>query len=157
VGSGAGEATAAAAACATVDVAIVGAGYAGLSAGLALTRKGRLIAAFDAMNPGEGASTRNGGITSGSIRPDYATITWRFGERKAIDIEAEGKVAREFLYEFIRTEALACDFQQVGHFKGAFGYDQYDQMARGAEVLAKRLGIESYAVSVGTCRSRLNS
>ena len=70
---------------------IVGAGYAGLSAGLALAREGRSVAAFDAMNPGEGASTRNGGITSGSIRPDYATITRRFGEQKAIAIEAEGK------------------------------------------------------------------
>ncbi|MBE7202602.1 MAG: FAD-binding oxidoreductase, partial [Parafilimonas terrae] len=51
-----------------VDVAIVGAGFAGLSAGLILAREGRSVAAFDAMNPGEGASTRNGGITSGNIR-----------------------------------------------------------------------------------------
>ena len=66
-----------------LDVAIIGAGYAGLSAGLVLAREGRSVAAFDAMNPGEGASTRNGGITSGSIRPDYATITRRFGEHLA--------------------------------------------------------------------------
>src|SRR5205814_5458054 len=52
-----------------LDVLIVGAGYAGLSAGLVLAREGRSVAAFDAMNPGGGASTRNGGITSGSIRP----------------------------------------------------------------------------------------
>ncbi|MER8440453.1 FAD-binding oxidoreductase [Mesorhizobium sp. M1312] len=129
-----------------LDVAIVGAGYAGLSAGLALAREGRSVAAFDAMNPGEGASTRNGGITSGSIRPDYATITRRFGEEKAMAIEAEGKVAREFLYDFIETEGLDCDFRLVGQFKGAFGYEQYGKMARGAETLAKKLGIESYAV-----------
>jgi glycine/D-amino acid oxidase-like deaminating enzyme len=129
-----------------LDVAIVGAGYAGLSAGLALAREGRSVAAFDAMNPGEGASSRNGGITSGNIRLDYATITRRFGEQKAIAIEAEGKIAREFLYDFIETEGLDCDFQLVGLFKGAIGYEQYEQMARGAEGLAKRLGIESYAV-----------
>jgi glycine/D-amino acid oxidase-like deaminating enzyme len=98
------------------------------------------------MNPGEGASSRNGGITSGSIRPDCATIARRFGEEKAKAIEAEGKVAREFLYDFIKTEGLACDFRLVGLFKGAFGYDQYDKMARSAEALATRLGIESYAV-----------
>ncbi|MER9890805.1 FAD-binding oxidoreductase [Mesorhizobium sp. M0119] len=129
-----------------LDVAIVGAGYAGLSAGLVLAREGRSVAAFDAMNPGEGASTRNGGITSGSIRPDYATITRRFGEEKAMAIEAEGKVAREFLYDFIKTEGLDCDFRLVGQFKGAFGYEQYEKMARGAETLAKKLGIESYPV-----------
>lgn len=130
----------------TLDVLIVGAGYAGLSAGLVLAREGRSVAAFDAMNPGEGASTRNGGITSGSIRPDYATLTRRFGEEKALAIEAEGKTAREFLYDFIRTEGLACDFQPVGQFKGAFGYEQYETMARTAERLAKKLGIEAYAV-----------
>ena len=85
-------------------------------------------------------------MTSGTIRLDYATITRRFGEAKAMAIEAEGKIAREFLYDFIATEGLACDFRLVGAFKGALGYNQYETMARGAEALAKRLGIESYAV-----------
>jgi glycine/D-amino acid oxidase-like deaminating enzyme len=129
-----------------LDVVIVGAGYAGLSAGLALARAGRSVAAFDAMNPGEGASSRNGGMTSGSIRPDSATINRRFGEGKALAIEAEGKVAREFLYDFIAAEGLACDFKQVGSFSGALGFEQYETKARGAEALAKRLGIEAYAV-----------
>src|SRR5688572_21993397 len=113
-----------------LDVAIIGAGYAGLSAGLVLARAGRSVAAFHAMSPGEGASPRNGGITSRSIRPNYATITQRFGEEKAIAIEAEGKIAREFLYDFIKTERLDCDLQLVGRFTGALGYDQYDKMAR---------------------------
>ncbi|MGY3546310.1 glycine/D-amino acid oxidase-like deaminating enzyme [Bradyrhizobium sp. USDA 4472] len=129
-----------------LDVVIVGAGYAGLSAGLVLAREGRSVAAFDAMDPGEGASTRNGGITSGSIRPDYATLSRRFGEEKALAIEAEGKAAREFLYEFIKTEGITCDFQPVGQFKGAFGFEQYEAMARTAERLAKKLKIEAYAV-----------
>ncbi|MCK1735506.1 FAD-binding oxidoreductase [Bradyrhizobium sp. 138] len=129
-----------------LDVLIVGAGYAGLAAGLVLAREGRSVAAFDAMNPGEGASTRNGGITSGSIRPDYDTLARRFGEGKALAIEAEGNAAREFLYDFIKTEGLACDFQLVGQFKGAFGYEQYEAMARSAERLAKKLGIEAYPV-----------
>jgi glycine/D-amino acid oxidase-like deaminating enzyme len=129
-----------------LDVLIVGAGYAGLAAGLELARAGRSVAAFDAMSPGEGASSRNGGITSGSIRPDYATLSRRFGEKKALAIEAEGKLAREFLYDFIATERLDCDLQLSGLFRGAIGHEQYESMARGAEALAKRLGIESYAV-----------
>ncbi|MGR2740347.1 FAD-dependent oxidoreductase [Billgrantia sp. Q4P2] len=129
-----------------LDVLIVGAGYAGLSAGLALSRAGRSVAAFDVMSPGEGASSRNGGITSGSIRPDYATLSRRFGEKKALTIEAEGKIAREFLYDFIETERLDCNFQLTGLFRGAIGFEQYESMARGAEALAKRLGIDSYAV-----------
>jgi len=129
-----------------LDVAIVGAGYAGLAAGLALARAGRTVAAFDAMNPGEGASTRNGGITSGSIRPGLATMTRRFGAATALGIEAEGKAARQFLADFIRDEAIDCDFQMTGLFKGAIGLDQYDSMAREAERLSKALGIETHAV-----------
>jgi glycine/D-amino acid oxidase-like deaminating enzyme len=140
-----------------LDVAIVGAGYAGLSAGLVLAREGRSVAAFDAMNPGEGASSRNGGITSGTIRPDYATIAKRFGEEKAIAIEAEGKIARKFLYDFIKTEGLDCDFRLVGVFKGALGYNQYDKMARGAEALAKKLGIESYPVPYAKQRNYIGT
>jgi glycine/D-amino acid oxidase-like deaminating enzyme len=136
-----------------LDVAIVGAGYAGLSAGLMLARGGRSVAAFDAMRPGEGASSRNGGLTSGNIRLDYATIARRFGEAKAMAVEAEGKIAREFLYDLIATEGLACDFRLVGAFRGALGYDQYEKMARSAEALAKRLGIESYAVPYAEQRS----
>lgn len=97
-----------------LDVAIVGAGYAGLSAGLTLARAGRSVAAFDAMSPGEGASSRNGGVTSGTIRPNSASMTRRFGEQRAMAIEAEGKLAREFLYDFIKTEGLDCDFKLGG-------------------------------------------
>jgi glycine/D-amino acid oxidase-like deaminating enzyme len=140
-----------------LDVVIVGAGYAGLSAGLALARAGRSVAAFDAMNPGEGASSRNGGITSGSIRPDYATLSRRFGEQKAMAIEAEGKLARDFLYDFIETEGLDCDFQLTGLFRGAIGYEQYEGMARGAEALAKRLGIETYAVPYAEQRNYIGT
>lgn len=129
-----------------LDVAIVGAGYAGLAAGLTLARAGRSVAAFDAMVPGEGASTRNGGIASGNIRPSFSKMVRTFGEAQALAIEAEGKAAREFLHEFIKTVGLDCDFQLTGLFKGALGYDQYDKIARDAETLARKLGIETHAV-----------
>lgn len=129
-----------------VDVAILGAGYAGISAALVLARAGRSVAVYDAMDPGEGASTRNGGIMSGSIRPGFATLTRRFGQTVALAIEAEGKTAREFVWDLIRTEGLDCDARLTGHFKAAFGREQYDSLARTAEALHKRLGVESYAV-----------
>lgn len=129
-----------------VDVAIVGAGYAGVAAALTLARAGRSVVVFDAMNPGEGASSRNGGITSGSIRPGFAALARKFGEDVALEIEAEGKRAREFLYDFLQTEGIACDFRLTGLFRAALGYQQYDEMARGAETLARRLGVETHAV-----------
>ncbi|HKH95640.1 MAG TPA: FAD-binding oxidoreductase, partial [Beijerinckiaceae bacterium] len=73
------------------DVAIVGAGYTGLSAAIRLARAGRSVQVFDKQDPGEGASTRNGGITSGNLRPGTAELTRRFGAERAFAIQAEAK------------------------------------------------------------------
>lgn len=129
-----------------LDVVIVGAGYAGLSAGIVLARAGKSVVCIDKMNPGEGASTRNGGITSGNIRPSRGQLIKKFGEARANAIEFESKAAREWTYDFIRSENMDCDLQVVGRYAGALGKEQYETMARGADALAKRLGIESYSV-----------
>ena len=130
----------------TLDVVIVGAGYAGLGAGLVFARAGKSVACIDKMNPGEGASTRNGGITSGNIRPGRAELVRKFGQARADAIEAEGAAARQWTYDLIQSENMDCDFRITGRYAGALGKEQYETMARDAEALAKRLGIESYAV-----------
>ncbi|MFD1911496.1 NAD(P)/FAD-dependent oxidoreductase [Halodurantibacterium flavum] len=130
----------------SADVVIVGAGYAGLSAALTLARAGRAVTVLDRMNPGEGASSRNGGITSGNIRLGFDQLRRRYGEERALAIEAEGKTAREFLRDMIRAEGLDCDFQQTGRFYGVIGAREYEAAARSAENLHRKLGIESFAV-----------
>ena len=52
---------------AAVQVAIIGAGYAGLSAALELARAGVDCLVLDAAEPGYGASTRSGGMVSGGV------------------------------------------------------------------------------------------
>lgn len=140
-----------------VDVAIVGAGYAGLSAALSLARAGRSVAVFDRQHPGEGASSRNGGITSGNIRLDHATLVRKFGQDRAMAIEAEGKLARQHLYDLLAAEGIDCDFQAVGRFSGALGAQDYEHLARGAEQLHRTLGIESFAVPQSEQRDYIGS
>ena len=71
------------------DVVIVGAGYTGLSAAIRLARAGRSVHVFDKQDPGEGASTRNGGITSGNLRPGTADLTRRFGAERRRRLSAK--------------------------------------------------------------------
>ena len=66
----------------TCDVAIVGAGFAGLTAALILARAGRSVQVFDKERPGEGASSRNGGIVSGNIKMAFSDMASTFGEAK---------------------------------------------------------------------------
>jgi glycine/D-amino acid oxidase-like deaminating enzyme len=128
------------------DVVIVGAGYTGLSAGLTLARAGRSVQIFDAMRPGEGASTRNGGIASGSLRHSFAEHVRRFGRDRAERIDREAKEAREDLARFIAEEKIDCDFKLTGRFTGASQQSDYESLAREGERLVKSLGIEAYAV-----------
>ena len=130
----------------TCDVAIVGAGYTGLSAAITLARAGRTVQVFDKQRPGEGASTRNGGITSGNLRPSQAALAKKFGQARATAIQAEGKAAREDLYRFIKDEEIDCDLALVGRFAGAYTPQDYEGLARTAEDLHRTLGIDAYAV-----------
>ena len=129
------------------DVCIVGAGYTGLSAGLTLARAGRSVQIFDRMRPGEGASTRNGGIASGSLRHSFAEHEKRFGRERAEGIDREGKLAREDLARFIAEEKIDCDFELTGRFTGASQQKDYESLAREADRLVKVLGIEAHPVS----------
>jgi glycine/D-amino acid oxidase-like deaminating enzyme len=139
------------------DVAIVGAGYTGLSAALSLARAGRSVQVFDRMRPGEGASTRNGGIASGSLRPAHGELAARFGRARADAIILEAKAAREHLAAFVRDEGIACDFTLSGRFTGASTPGAYEVLAREAEFLRRTLGIEAHAVGRAEQRSILGT
>lgn len=141
----------------TADVVIVGAGYTGLSAAIRLARAGRYVLVFDRDHPGEGASTRNGGITSGNLRPGFAELSRRFGTQRASAIVAESKAAREDLYRFIAEEKIACDFALTGRFAGASAPADYERLAREAEMLNRTLGIEAYAVPLADQRAMLGT
>ncbi len=124
------------------DVVIVGAGYAGLGAAIPLARAGRDVIALERDRPGDGASSRNGGITSGNIRHSFSNLVQKFGMERAKAFYAEGVTAREDLFEFIEKEKLQCDFQQTGRFTGAMRSDVLDAMKREAELLNRHIGIE---------------
>ena len=128
------------------DVVIVGAGYTGLSAALTLARAGWSVQVFDRQRPGEGASTRNGGIASGNLRPSYRQMQRKFGAARATALQEEAKAAREDLIDFIRREAIDCDFQLSGRFTGAAKASDYETLARDADELRQKLGIEAHAV-----------
>lgn len=128
------------------DVVIIGAGYTGLSAGLTLARAGRQVQIFDRQRPGEGASTRNGGIASGNLRPSYRQLRRRFGQARADALQAEAQAAREDLARFIAREAIDCEFAVTGRFTGAAAAADYDRLAREADLLRTNLGIEAHAV-----------
>jgi len=123
------------------DVVIVGAGFAGLTAALTLVRAGRQVIVVDAMRPGEGASSRNGGICSGNVKFSFGTLIDKMGIDGAKSLYGEGVLARNALAELIFEENIECDFDLVGRFDGANSPKAYEQLGRESDLLNKHLNL----------------
>ncbi|HBF31020.1 FAD-dependent oxidoreductase [Rhizobium sp.] len=132
---------------ATCDVAIVGAGYTGLSAAIELARAGLHVQLFDRQSLGQAASSRNGGMASGSIRPGRKALIKRFGLARANGILMEGKAARDDLRLFLHEDNIDCDYTLSGLFDGAMTADECDELRRHADLLNQHLGIEAFEIA----------
>ncbi|WP_337269685.1 NAD(P)/FAD-dependent oxidoreductase [Oryzifoliimicrobium ureilyticus] len=141
----------------TCDVVIVGGGYTGLSAAIELARAGRHVQLFDRQALGAAASSRNGGMASGSIRPSPTELIKRFGQERANGILIEGKTAREDLWHFMEEEKVDCDFFLSGLFDGAMTSEETDDLRRYADLLHRKLDIEAFAVDKDDVRQYIGT
>ena len=123
------------------DIAIIGCGFTGLSAALTLARAGREVVVLEKNLIGEGASTRNGGITSGNIRLSQKQLTRRFGPERAQTFIDESVAARADLERFIRENKIDCDYQAVGRIVGLTGSFSSKTIERDHNEFANRYNI----------------
>ena len=124
------------------EILIVGCGFTGLSAALTLARAGKQVVILEKGLIGEGASTRNGGITSGNIRLSPDQLKRRFGAEKAQRFSDEAVLARADLARFIADEKIQCDFQPVGRVVGLMGHFSVDRIKRDNAAFQARYDIE---------------
>jgi len=125
---------------ASVDAAIIGAGYTGLSAAREIARAGRSTLVFDQGPIGGGCSSRNGGQVAFSLKPSRAELTARCGADVAAALYEEGRAAVSELSELIAREGLVCDWRRVGGFVGAHTPRHFDRLVRASEAVAVDTG-----------------
>src|SRR5689334_24923790 len=75
-----------------IDVAIVGGGFCGLSAALALAKRGGNVAVLEAETLGWGASCRNGGMVLTGMKLPVPTLIKRYGRERS----EERRVGKEW-------------------------------------------------------------
>ncbi len=102
-----------------VDIAVVGAGFAGLRAALVLAEAGKRVAVLDAAEPGWGASGRNGGQVNPMLTatpedaekhlgPDFGERLCRLSLASADDV-----------FDLVERHEIACDAVRVGWIRAA--------------------------------------
>ena len=101
------------------DVAIIGAGYTGLSAARSLAGSGASVIVLERERVGWGASSRNGGQVITGLKVDPVTLVARYGERRARELfdVSLGAIAR--LEALISNEAIDCEYERTGHLQAA--------------------------------------
>jgi len=142
---------------ATVDVAVIGAGYTGLHAALETARGGRSTLVLDAEEAGWGCSTRNGGQVSTSIKPGFELLAKRHGSTRAFEILQEGQRSLSWIADFVEREQIECDFARVGRFHAAHNAAQYEALAARVERQPKGLEVAAHMVPRAEQRRELGS
>ena len=120
-----------------VDVAVIGAGFTGLSAARTLAKGGARVAVLEAENVGWGASCRNGGMVLSGLKLGTPTLVKRYGREAAKRMYAASLESIACVEEIVREEGIACDFARSGHLEVACKAKHFEEFRRGAETIER--------------------
>jgi glycine/D-amino acid oxidase-like deaminating enzyme len=138
-------------------VAIIGAGYAGLSAALALHDEGIDCVVLDAAEPGFGASTRNGGMVSGGVNVGKRYLAKPLSPKEAAPFISDAADAFTHIENLIAREKIACFWTKAGYFLGAWCRSHYDAMAKKIGLLNDNADSGAFLVPEGRQREEIGS
>lgn len=132
----------------SVEVAVIGGGYTGLSTALHLAEAGRQVVVLDAAQPGWGASGRNGGFCclGGSALP-YAAQVRRFGAAAAAEHLAMQAGAVNRVADLVARLGLQVDCQPGGEICLAHRPAEMATLRAEAEVLSALPGVSARLLS----------
>ena len=99
------------------ELVIIGGGFTGLSAALTAAGKGVAVTVIDAAKPGQGASTRNGGMIGAPHRPGFVKELATYGKTVASELVREGAAAYEFTRSLYTSPDMDSGFQQTGRIQ----------------------------------------
>lgn len=125
-----------------VDVAIIGAGFTGLSAARTLAKRGANVAVFESETVGWGASSRNGGMVLTGLKLGANKLIAMYGRELAQRMYAASIDTIRLVEQIVREEDIDCAFVRTGHLEVACKQSHFDDYARQAGVIAREFNHE---------------
>src|SRR5579872_1420508 len=119
----------------TVDVAVIGAGFTGLSAARTLAKRGAKVAVLESETIGWGASSRNGGMVLTGMKLGVNQLISMYGRELTQRMYAASLASMDCVEQIVREEGIACDFVRCGHLEVACKQKHFDDYERQAEVI----------------------
>lgn len=132
---------------ARADVAVIGAGFTGLSAARALAKGGASVSVLEANSIGWGASSRNGGMVLSGLKLSAQTLAKSYGIELARRMYEASVRAIDLVEQIVTEEKIDCDFSRCGYIEVASKQSHFDEYQRVAAFVAKEFNRELRIVS----------
>jgi glycine/D-amino acid oxidase-like deaminating enzyme len=143
---------------ARADVVIVGAGFTGLSAALALAKRGASVVVLEAGDRiASEASCRNGGHVNNGLAVDFGAAADQYGVEQARSWYHAFDAAVDTVAGIVRDENIACDFERHGKLKLATKPAHYEALARSAERMQREVDPEVELIDATRVRDEVGS
>jgi glycine/D-amino acid oxidase-like deaminating enzyme len=141
----------------SVDVAVVGGGYCGLSAARALAKRGLNVAVFEAETFGWGASSRNGGMVLTGMKLPVPTLIERYGREAVRKMYAASLDSIDCVEQIVREENIDCNFSRCGHLEVACKQAHFDGYEESAALVKREFNHELRIIPKNELRGEIGS
>jgi glycine/D-amino acid oxidase-like deaminating enzyme len=119
------------------DIAVIGAGFTGLSAARALAKRGAAVAVLESETIGWGASSRNGGMVLTGMKLPVDKLISMYGRERTQRMYAASLQSIDCVERLVREESIDCNFSRCGHLEVACKQKHFEGYARQAELIAR--------------------
>lgn len=143
-----------------IEVAVIGAGYAGLSCALELASNAKSVVVLEAEVPGVGASTRNGGQVTGGVNvgkipsDGAASEHWKAREPQML---AEAAEAYRLFERTLDLYGIDCSYRRKGRITALWTSEHLDGWTRRIPLLNAETGAGAREMTPDEMRSELAS
>src|SRR6266851_2552863 len=141
----------------SIDVAVVGAGFCGLSAARTLARRGVSVAVLEAETFGWGASSRNGGMVLTGMKLPVPALIKRYGGETVRKMYAASLDSIDGVEQIVREENIGCNFSRCGHLEVACKQTHFDDYKESAALVKREFHHELRIIPKSELRAEIGS